>query len=322
MSLGSKRISEFIETVSERVLAKSKQKPKRETAVVSRQTFNGRTKFLALLGKDLSFSPSPQLHNTWLQEEHLNGVYLPFPFDNESSIHSFLTSILACPGFSGANITLPYKTTVVGLGIAEEDSRVKTIGAANTIYRNRLTGQWILTNTDVDGINASISEFITSQESSQVLILGAGGAAAAAAHSVLSNAPKTEIVVCSRSPERRHPSLRMHNMKWRELEFHEIQKELDPQRPCLVINTLPFGHRGEENPVAQLLLTMHLVKLRNQTFYFDMVYRDTPAIELAKKLNVPHLNGWLMLETQARRSFELWKDNLECTKSESCQSNI
>ena len=91
-----------------------------------------------LLGRKLGHSYSPQIHN-------LLGDYSYVLFEKEPEE---LGNFLKNGEFSGLNVTIPYKETVIPY-LDEVDSRAQRIGAVNTVVnRNgRLCGY----NTDFYG---------------------------------------------------------------------------------------------------------------------------------------------------------------------------
>lgn len=296
-----------------------------ETQLETLSMIDGRTQLIALFGRDISHSLSPSLHNQWLKENDKSACYLCLPSETKEHFLTLVSGLLCCPNFLGGNITVPYKADVLSLAGLQADKRVQMIGAANTLYRCRpqpiqtsakqiqpsretgpMASEWALTNTDVDGILATIAPWLSQNPGAQVVVLGAGGAAAAALYALAQESKMTDITVACRQPERAHPTCVRYASRCVQLDqllegVHETQ-----DRPTLLINTLPLGHHGENNPAAQALITGSLARHPGAHFFFDMVYRDTPALVQATSVGVPAQNGTLMLRTQAAQSFKLW----------------
>ncbi len=274
---------------------------------------NGETKTLALFGRDLSYSLSPSLHNGWIQKSKINACYLPFEFSSDDSFVSFVKAALNSNSFLGANVTNPFKGTICKIDEIVVDDRVAKIGASNTLFRNG--NQWKLTNTDVDGIDATLQSFLKTKNSSHTLILGAGGAAAAAAFTCLEMAGSRTTTILCRKADMAQPYLKaQHSQKKVTIqEFGEkhFPNILPTNKPCLLINTLPLGHKNEMNPFAKEALEAISSSQLTNSLYFDMIYRDTPAINLARSLGLAAVNGETMLHTQAEKSFVIWKDSLQ-----------
>ena len=69
---------------------------------------NGHTKILGLIGSTIKDSYSYALHNIALTHMGLNAIYLPF-----QSSQSNWESIFELDQFVGANVTMPYKETLL-----------------------------------------------------------------------------------------------------------------------------------------------------------------------------------------------------------------
>ena len=104
------------------------------------------TKLFAILGCPIKHSFSPEMHSQWFKKERLNCIYLAFA-PNKKHFKQVLQS-LKFLGFSGLNITMPYKVEVLKY-LDVVDNAAKKIGSVNTvcIKNNKLYGY----NTDWKG---------------------------------------------------------------------------------------------------------------------------------------------------------------------------
>jgi shikimate dehydrogenase len=287
------------------------------------QATNGMTRLLALFGKDLSYSRSPQLHNSWIQAHGLNACYVPIAWSTTEDFLSGIQSLSKSESFLGANITNPFKSVAPSSGLFESDERVLAIGAANTLFRK--DSKWVLTNTDVDGIGATLlkgaANFATTEW--DVVILGAGGAAAATAFTLTRQFQNCRVSCGLRSPSRAHPFLISAGFNQILLPDDSLTKESSSAalflagvhskstgRKRILVNTTPLGQKSEANPMADILIREWLGAASESSFYFDMAYGENPALELATNLRIPNSNGMTMLITQAEKSFAIWKDSL------------
>ena len=121
-----------------------------------------------VLGWPLAQSLSPLLHNTAFQALGMDSVYLRWEIAPEK-LSAFLP-------ISGCSVTIPHKVAIVPF--LDRISRQATLaGAVNTLYweGETLCGD----NTDVSGFLAPLCHMPLQDMS--VLLLGAGGAARAAA---------------------------------------------------------------------------------------------------------------------------------------------
>ncbi len=133
----------------------------------------------AVVGADVSGSASPAMQNAALQ-----AVGLPPTYEARSLLASELPVFLRrapAEGFRGLNVTAPYK--LVACDMAKFCSPlVQATGAANT-WRIGQRGAEAF-NTDPDGLWAMLTSCGAHSEGQRVILLGAGGAARAAAHAL------------------------------------------------------------------------------------------------------------------------------------------
>lgn len=270
--------------------------------------------FAGLLGFPISHSRSPALHNEWFQKLNLNAEYLLFPCQDALHAQQLLYSLMSNPLFLGANITIPFKQTFLSQWpISAVDSLVLKSGAANTLYRCGAKQSWHLANTDVFGIERTVTIHFPNllNQTFDLLILGGGGAAAAVLASPLIQALRNSCQVIVRNPEQsiaKTQALSILNKdtirtpkNWRPIPNSNL--------PILVINTLPLGHNNEENSIAKNTIDAIAKSGRPQCFYFDLVYSKTPAVKQAQSAGWQSCDGSTMLREQARKSFELWTGN-------------
>ncbi len=90
----------------------------------------GRTKLAGIMGWPVSHSRSPALHNFWLDEHGIDGVYVPLPVRPEQ-LEQALRALPAL-GFRGCNLTLPHKEAALAI-VDRVDPLASRIGAVNTI---------------------------------------------------------------------------------------------------------------------------------------------------------------------------------------------
>ncbi|KAJ9219785.1 hypothetical protein DTO169C6_7869 [Paecilomyces variotii] len=144
-------------------------------------------KKFALLGKPISASRSPALHNTLFAEMGLPHRYELLETDNAQDAKEFIRS----PDFGGASVTIPLKLDIMPL-LDEIAQEARLIGAVNTIVPvsdgenqpSRLVGH----NTDWQGMVRCIRNAgaYGSAGKSSALVIGGGGTARAAIYAVYS----------------------------------------------------------------------------------------------------------------------------------------
>ncbi|TMC67415.1 MAG: shikimate dehydrogenase [Chloroflexi bacterium] len=149
-----------------------------------------------LIGRPVAHSLSPAMHNAAFAK-----LGLPHRYEAREVAEKDLTATLdrmrRDDAVLGANVTIPYKETVLRL-VDEVDEEARQIGAVNTIVcrAGRLIGE----NTDRFGFHQGLeSAGILEISNQDVLVLGAGGAARAC---VLELRAGNDLLVANRSIER------------------------------------------------------------------------------------------------------------------------
>ncbi|MEX0628001.1 MAG: shikimate dehydrogenase, partial [Cucumibacter sp.] len=144
-----------------------------------------RSILVGLLGRGIGPSRSPFMHEAEGRRLGMDYVYARFDFDAADLADSDLAEVLVAAeraGFSGANITHPFKQVAIGL-TTRLSVEAEAIGAVNTIvFRN---GERIGHNTDSFGFAESFRATLTGAQLGSALLLGAGGGGAAVAHALL-----------------------------------------------------------------------------------------------------------------------------------------
>lgn len=190
------------------------------------------------------------------------------------------------PDTAGANVTIPHKLAVMELmdGLDPDALRAR---AVNTIAHDgrRLIGS----NTDVAGIRAAIDEVGLEPRGVNVVILGTGGSARAAAVAL----EAAHLTFVSRHPDQ--VDLPGKVIAWSDPDLGTRVRTAD-----LLLNATPLGRR-EEMPIRPAVLP------RNGAV-IDLVYvaGGTPLVRKARSLGLRTADGWGVLLAQGARSFEVW----------------
>lgn len=227
---------------------------------------------------------------------------------------------------SGLSVTLPHKKEL--MKYADVLSlEAKLAGAANTLYWHE--GKLIADNTDIIGFLAPLKSLPSPRTA---LILGAGGAAAAALVGLLkqasskqnmkniqqgkreelyTNASKLEeIFICARNEDQakelithikntlNQSTTSLHTRESQEptlsiLPFSEREKTAD-----LIINTIPASLGGQSFTPR--------INFENVKYAYDLLYAQTPFIKEAKKAGVFTITGEEMFLEQGAQQFMLW----------------
>ena len=245
-----------------------------------------RTQLYGVVGTKASMSLSPVMQNIAFQAKHVNALYLPCETERLSDFLNFASSL----GFAGFSVTMPFKRAIMRK-LAWVDPLAAEIGACNTVAIRR--GKWMGWNTD----SAAVIEVLTKRlrlEGSRILILGAGGAARAAAYAL--RAKNAHIFIAAR---REAVARRLARCVGAQAVPWDSADNLDVDT---VINATPVGMppHTESSPID-------LARLRTRVV-FDMVYYplETRFLSDARGRGLVTISGIEMLVAQGARQFEIW----------------
>ncbi|SVD61456.1 uncharacterized protein METZ01_LOCUS414310, partial [marine metagenome] len=138
---------------------------------------------LAVLGFPIGHSISPAIHNAALFEMAKSdprfAKWRYRRIEVEAERLSEVLPLLRKAGFRGLNLTIPHKVQALDL-VVELSADARAIGAVNTLMAS--DDGWRGFNTDGYGLEQALREELeVDLEGSKVILLGAGGAARAAA---------------------------------------------------------------------------------------------------------------------------------------------
>jgi 3-dehydroquinate dehydratase/shikimate dehydrogenase len=245
------------------------------------------TRIFGVAGNPIAHSLSPLLHNTGFRREIVNAVLLPL---KPRSLDDLLTVIRELP-LAGVAVTMPLKQEVLP-HLANMDPLTARIGACNTL-RTGADGKLYGFNTDVAGVVRPLEKRLR-LKGARIAILGAGGAARAAAFGLVEQG--AEVFIVNRTHEKAVTLARQ--AKAKSLKHAVFAK----QHFDVLINSTPCGMHGSKQalPIAENELNAGLV--------FDMVYNpiETPLLKLAHTRGIPIISGVEMFVQQGARQFEIW----------------
>ncbi len=247
-----------------------------------------------VIGHPLKTTLSPVIHNYWFNAYGISGKYEALPVPPERLGDEMKR--LAAEAYAGCNVTIPHKETVMPL-CRTLDSSAKTIGAVNTILftPDGMEGR----NTDAFGYIENLRAHVPDLDwsTTNVLVLGAGGAARAIVHA-LKKQGVAHITIVNRSRNRADTLAR---------EFACQTEDWDNRHKALatatlVINTTSLGMTGQPP------LGLDLPHLRKDAIVSDIVYVPlmTPLLQAAQEKGNRIVTGIGMLLHQARPAFQAW----------------
>ena len=259
----------------------------------------GKTRLLALIGDPVGHSLSPAMHNASFAAEGLDYVYVALNVRAEDLPAAVRGA--AALGLRGFNVTMPHKRAMVPL-VDELDEGADLSGAVNTVVIEgpKLRGF----NTDGPGMVEACREAGIALENSQILLLGAGGAAASIA-AALCDAGVGALDIVNRNPE--HAAALAERLraagKGAELEVHPTGVLDGSVRAPIIVNTTPLGMEdGDPLPIPPEYLD-------RDTAFVDAVYRpgtETELVRQARARGATVVAGQRMLLYQGVLAQRLW----------------
>jgi len=248
---------------------------------------DGATKLYGIIGKPISHSLSPAMHNAAFQTHDLNKVYVAFEVTDVARALDGFRAL----GVGGVSVTIPHKQAVIP-HLDAIDPVAQKIGAVNTllIEDTHISGF----NTDWIGANQAL-EMIVDLPQSTVLVLGAGGSARAIGFGLQEKG--ATVILANRTLSRGQALARDLNCEFYPLE--DIKAiEIDA-----LVNTTSVGM----TPDVDATLAPESV-LKNVPAVMDIVYSplETRLLREAKKVGCKTVNGTYMLLFQGVAQYELW----------------
>lgn len=234
---------------------------------------------LAVIGKDVSQSASPQIHLFIARQLGIDISYENISIPEEE----FETRVGELfSAYDGFNVTIPYKLSVIPhLKCIEGDARV--FGAVNTVVSRTRTGY----NTDGYGFMQMLDAAGIDVADKKVLLLGAGGAGRSVAKKLADGGAQVEIF-----------DRRIQNAVSVAEEFGGIfvLEDVKPRPVDIIINATGVGmHRTVGiSPVGEEII-------KHCSTAVDLIYvpAQSEFLRIAANLGKKTLNGAAMLFYQA-----------------------
>jgi shikimate dehydrogenase len=260
----------------------------------------GRTRLAGIMGWPIAHSRSPALHNFWLDEHGIDGVYVPLPVRPEE-LERALRALPAL-GFRGCNLTIPHKEMALSI-VDRVEPMARRIGAVNTIIvagDGSLEGR----NTDAFGFDANLRDCVPDWDpaAGAAVVLGAGGAARGVIGALVA-AGVPEIRLVNRTLGRAEsiardlagPPSRISTHPW------SVRAQV-LEGAGLLVNTTSLGMTGEPE------LEIDLAPLPQGAVVVDIVYvpLETALLAAARARGHRTVDGLGMLLHQGRPGFETW----------------
>ena len=251
-------------------------------------------KLYAIIGKPVTHSLSPVLHNHWFNKYNIEASYSLIDIDDHD-LQSVIEKIKS-KELHGVNVTLPYKQKIIPhLDRLINDARLTN--SVNTIYldnNNTVVGE----NTDVYGLQAAYLKEIVSENNKKALVIGAGGVSPSVIFSLKkSNIQNISIV------NRTHDKSIFLKKKFSFLNIIEwkfLKEEIS--NFDIIINATSLGLKNGQE------FEFNFDNVKKNLIYIDTVYNpiETKTVKFLKENNVKTFGGLDMFIYQGQKSFYLW----------------
>lgn len=232
---------------------------------------------LAVIGDPVSESRSPRLHDVFLRDAGIDGSYVAIRVPRGSGVD--VVRRMRMDGYTGINITYPLKEEVLE-ACDDLTEQANLAQAVNTIFFGRtIVGH----NTDGIGARSALEQVLAQPVAlERVGVLGTGSTARA----IFAQLRETDAYtfVWGRDAE-----------KVRDICERFEAKPWPATAPEIIISTLPPETRLPEQ-IVQALLSADCV--------MDTNYGARSTLE--HQVHREIVKGDLMLEAQARASFDFW----------------
>ena len=246
---------------------------------------------LVLLGHPVAHSLSPTFQNAALQ-----AAGIPLTYEAVDVAPNKLRVLLReLKNLNAAgNVTIPHKLSVHA-SCDELTDIAARVGAVNTFWfeSGRLYGD----NTDVGGFEAATKALLGGDPvDARVVLLGAGGAAAAVLAAV-EQWTNARVAIVARHPDRAVKLAR----RFRDVARVEKSLETALADATFIVNATPVGQQNDDMPTETGMIP-------KKAAVMDLVYRRgaTPWVKAARKKGIPAADGLPMLIEQGALSFQRW----------------
>ena len=256
------------------------------------------TKQLGVIGYPLSHTLSPVFQQAALDYHAIPVTYSAWPTPPESLLQT--VECLRGEEYMGFNITIPHKEQLLDL-VDDVNDMARNVGAVNTVVNSNgvLTGH----NTDTYGFVRSLKEKADfDPRGKSVLLLGAGGAARAAAYALAGEGVE-RLTIANRTVARAESLAEDVGSIFEEIEavsLENVSGDAD-----LIVNSTSVGMASGDGAGQT---PIKAASIPRDALAYDMVYTpaETPFLRSAQAAGARVLGGLWMLIYQGAAAFELW----------------
>lgn len=267
---------------------------------------NGKTRLCGVIGHPVEHTLSPLIHNMLAADLGHDLVYVPFHV--EKDLRAAVEGAYAL-NILGLNVTVPYKSEVLG-ALRGVDETAERIGAVNTLVRSAERGGYVGYNTDVGGLRRALRMDGVSLTGRSVVLLGAGGAARAAAflcakegaaRLAIVNRTREKAQALAEEVRRFYPETDV-----RALSYEALREQTKEGERVIAIQSTSVGlyPHCDDCPVTDARF------FETVEYAFDLIYRpqETAFLRRVREAGGRTANGLAMLLWQAVEAYELWNE--------------
>ncbi|WP_125154646.1 shikimate dehydrogenase [Clostridium rectalis] len=249
-------------------------------------------KYTGLIGNDIQYSRSPEIHNSYYEKYNIPLYYKIIDLKKDELLN-FIKNVRLY-NIVGFNVTIPYKRQIIEF-LNEIEYPANKIKSVNTVVvgKDKLIGF----NTDYYGFIQSLRYNKVSIKNNRALIIGSGGAARSIYYALLDlKIQSIDILV--------------RNVSNIEYEFDKVDKilstkgENDLSNYDLIINCTPIGGENYKN---DSLITLKNTKKGLLVYDLNYSPKKSRLLKEAENLGANVMNGELMLKLQAYKAIEIWR---------------
>lgn len=257
----------------------------------------------AVIGSPVSHSLSPAIFEFISLDQGLKIDYSAIEVLPENT-HAFLKKILSAHEYVGLNVTLPLKETLLNQ-VDDLSPAARIMGAMNVvqIYKQKTIGH----NTDVIGIEKTLSRLNFSATGKDCLLWGAGGSAKAVAY-VLGKLKARRVYVFNRGQRGLELALSF-SKYFPETEYRALGSldEVKDIPLSLMVNSTSLGMQGQESGL-EYFSEVKSLSFHPDAVAFDLIYvpAKTDFLKVAGAHHLRTVGGIGMLIDQALATWEIW----------------
>jgi len=249
------------------------------------------------MGWPVMHSRSPLMHNYWMAQQGLAGVYVPLAV-KPGTLKAALRALHPL-GFAGCNLTIPHKQEAMAI-VDEVDEVARKIGAISCVAV-RADGALFGTNNDWLGFIGNLKEQAPDWRADRgpVAVIGAGGGGRAVCYGLLREGAK-EIRLVNRDAAKAETVEKELGGPIKVVPWAERHDAL--AGAATVVNTTSQGM------VGQPPLDLKLDQLPTAALVADIIYTplETPLLAEARRRGHRTVNGLGMLLHQGIPAWKLW----------------